>query len=104
MKNILRLIFILTCIIILATAVAQNSPAPIKLIEFVLTPNHADWNYKVNENAFVQVSVLKFGVPVDNVTINYEIGPEMLPAEKKESMVLKKGIGSIDITTSKQPG
>lgn len=96
----LQLLFLL----LLGKAWTQNAPAPLKLIEFVLTPDANDWNYKVNENASVQVSVFKFGVPIDNVTVSYEIGPEMLPADKKGSMVLKNGKGKIDVGTSKQPG
>ena len=66
------------------TTYSQNSPAPRKLIEFVLTPDAADWNYKVNQNAAVQVSVFRYGVPMKDATVTYEMGPEMLPAEKKE--------------------
>lgn len=83
---------------------AQNSPAPIKLIELVLTPDAKDWTYKVNQEASVQVSVFQYGVPMEGVNIQYEIGPDMLPAEKKGSMVLKKGQGKIEVGTSKQPG
>ena len=86
------------------TTVAQNSPAPRKLIEFVLTPDVADWNYKVNQNAAVQVSVYKYGIPLKDATVTYEIGPEMLPAEKKGNLVLKDGQGKIDLGTSREPG
>jgi cephalosporin-C deacetylase len=83
---------------------AQNSPAPVKLIEFVLTPDSKDWNYETGQNAVVQVSVLKFGVPMKDATVSYETGPEMLPADKTGSLVLKTGIGKIEAGTSKQPG
>ncbi|MEJ6980904.1 acetylxylan esterase [Pedobacter sp. P351] len=94
---------IIACILTISDIVAQ-SPAPIKLVDFVLTPDHPDWNYKVNEIANVEVAVLKFGVPVQNVSIDYEIGPEMLPADKKGRLQLKSGKGEIEIATSKQPG
>jgi cephalosporin-C deacetylase len=83
---------------------AQNSPAPIKLVQILLTPNTQDWNYAVNQNASVQVQVLKYGVPVNGVTINYEIGPEMLPPEKKGSLQLQNGTGKIEVGSSKVPG
>ena len=85
-------------------ATAQNSAAPRKLIEFVLTPDAADWNYKVDQNASVQVSVFRFGVPVKDVTITYETGPDMLPADKKGSLVLKNGQGKIELGASHEPG
>ncbi|EOR95423.1 hypothetical protein ADIARSV_1424 [Arcticibacter svalbardensis MN12-7] len=42
----------------------------------------------MNKNASIHVSILKFGVPVDNVFISYETGPEMLPAYKKNRVIL----------------
>lgn len=83
---------------------AQNAPAPLKLIEFTLTPDAADWNYKIGQPASVQVTVLRFGVPVKNVSVSYEIGPEMLTAEKKGTLTFANGKGTIDVGTSKQPG
>lgn len=103
MKAISCLIFLFICISTAPVANAQ-SPAPIKLVDIILTPSHNDWNYKINENASVEVSVLKFGVPVNNVTINYEAGPEMFPADKKSKLVLKDGKGQVEIGTSSQPG
>ncbi|WP_207496987.1 acetylxylan esterase [Aridibaculum aurantiacum] len=96
-------LLVLSSFILVGNALAQ-SPAPIKFVDFVLTPNHDDWDYKVNENATVQVSVLQFGVPIKNVSVDYEIGPELLPAEKKGNVLFKTGEGKIDIGTSKQPG
>jgi cephalosporin-C deacetylase-like acetyl esterase len=100
MKNIFLLF---SAIFLFGRAVAQT-PAPIRFVDFILTPGHEDWNYQVNENASVRVSVLKFGVPVKNVSIDYEVGPELLPADKKGNLVLKDGEGKIDLGTSKQPG
>lgn len=104
MKSLIRCLLLIPFVTVFANTSAQNSPSPIKLIEFILTPDAKDWNYKVNDNASVQVSVLKFGVPMHDVSISYETGPEMLPADKKTSILLKNGQGKIDIGTSKQPG
>jgi cephalosporin-C deacetylase len=92
------------CLLLISSANAQNSPAPIKFIEFVLTPDSHDWNYKVNQNALVKVSVLKYGEPLKNVSVNYEIGAELLPPEKKGTVVFNDGTGSIEIGTSSKPG
>ncbi|MEO6731583.1 MAG: hypothetical protein ABIN01_10235, partial [Ferruginibacter sp.] len=104
MKKIRRCLLLLQLLALFANVWAQNTPAPNKLIEFVLTPNAKDWNYKVNEQTSIQVSVLKFGVPMDDVSVSYETGPEMLPADKKGTAVFKNGQGKIEIGTSKQPG
>lgn len=86
------------------TAFSQNSPAPLKLVDVLLTPSHADWNYQTGEKAEVEVRVLRYGVPVPGVEISYEFGPELMEAEKKEKLVLKDGTGRISIGTSKVPG
>lgn len=87
-----------------SAAFAQNSPAPIKLVDVILTPSQADWTYKTGEKAEVGVQVLRFGVPVPNVEISYEFGPEMMEPEKKEKQLLKDGTGKISVGTSKVPG
>jgi cephalosporin-C deacetylase-like acetyl esterase len=93
------------CILLLIQpAQAQNSPAPLKLITIVLSPSAADWQYAVNQPASVQVTVCKNDVPLADVTIRYELGPEMLAAEKKGTLNLKKGQGKIDLGTSRKPG
>lgn len=104
MKKLSLIVAFLLIISIPINTIAQNAAAPLKLISFVLTPDAPDWNYKVDQNASVQVSVYRFGVPVSNATINYEIGAEQLPAEKKGSLVLKNGQGKIELGTSHQPG
>jgi hypothetical protein len=70
MKIVQLILAFLLVIPISVITVAQNSPAPLKLIDFVLTPDAADWNYKTDQNASVQVSVYRFGVPVSNATIS----------------------------------
>lgn len=86
------------------SAKAQNTPAPIKLVQIVLTANHADWNYKLNENAIIKISVLRYGSPVENVEIEYQYGLEQLTPEKKGVLRLQNGIGEINIGTMNLPG
>jgi cephalosporin-C deacetylase len=104
MRTLQLIVAFLLVISIPVIPVAQNAPAPLKMISFVLTPDAADWNYKTDQNASVQISAYRFGVPVSNANITYEIGPEQLPAEKKGSLVLKNGLGKIDVGTTHQPG
>jgi cephalosporin-C deacetylase-like acetyl esterase len=104
MRKILFLLSVCLLLIGISQGIAQNSPAPIKLISFVLTPSAPDWKYAVNQSASVQIMVLKNDVPLEDVTVSYEFGPEMLAAEKQGNLQLKKGQGRLDIGTSKQPG
>jgi cephalosporin-C deacetylase len=73
------------------------------LVKVIIAPDHKDWTYKVNEQAKFSVEVLKYGNLVDNVTIDYETGPEALPDVKKEGVVLKNGKTEFS-GTMKNPG
>ncbi|TXK36491.1 acetylxylan esterase [Pontibacter qinzhouensis] len=92
------------CFLFLLQAAAQNSPAPIKLVDILLTPDAKDWNYAVNQQASVEVTVLKYGMPQPDVEISFEAGPELLPPDKKGKLTLRKGSGKINLGTSKEPG
>ncbi len=97
----------LLCLILFLNIInlnAQAKKSPINLVQFVLTPNHNDWNYKLNEDAIIKVQVTKFGIPLDQTEIEYEFGSEMMLAERKGSIKLKDGIADINIGTLKQPG
>jgi len=72
-------------------SISVMSQPAISLIKVIVSPDHKDWTYKVNETARFSVQVLKYGNPVENVTIDYETGPETLPDIKKEGVVLKNG-------------
>lgn len=73
------------------------------LIKVIVSPDHKDWTYKVNEKANFSVQVLKYGNLLENVVIDFETGPEALPDVKKEGFLLKDG--TIEFSgTMKVPG
>lgn len=55
-----------------------------------VTPDHQDWNYKVGEKASFVVNVRKSGTLLNQVKVDYEVGPVMYPNTKK-TLVLKDG-------------
>lgn len=55
-----------------------------------VSPNRADWNYKVGESASFSVSVMKSGVPMTGVAVEYEAGPVLYTGGKKKT-ILKDG-------------
>ena len=83
---------------------AQNSPAPIKLVQFVLTPNHADWNYHCGDDVKIEIKVLKYGVPVSDVEVEYSYGLEIIDHADQGVLKLKDGLGKLNIGTLKKPG
>lgn len=101
MKNLLVLLFAL--IFPLSFVSAENYPYRSDVL-WVTVPNHADWIYKTGEKATVEVQFYKYGIPQDGVTVSYEIGGDMMPAETSGSVTLKQGKAVIPIGTMKEPG
>lgn len=79
---------------------AQNGWSSINV---AITPNHKDWNYRVGETAGFKVEVQRSGTALDNVTVDYEAGPEMYSTVKKDGVLLKDGTMKWS-GTMKQPG
>lgn len=96
-RIILQSLFLIT---ISANAISQSNTG---LIKVIVAPDHKDWTYRVNEEARFSVQVLKYGNLLENVTIDYESGPEQLPDIKKEGIVLKDGKAEFS-GTMKAPG
>ena len=70
---------------------------------WLTVPDHADWLYKTGEKAKVEVSLYRYGMPQD-VEVNYEIGPDMMPATSIGKVTLKNGRAVINMGTLKAPG
>lgn len=72
-------------------------------IRVVVSPNHNDWVYALDEKCTFTVRVVKAQNLLPNVTVDYELGPEMYPTEKKEGIVLKDGTLTLR-SSMKTPG
>lgn len=75
-----------------------------QFIKVLVAPDHADWTYKTGENVQFTVTVLKSGNVLKNVTLKYEIGPEKMEPQKKDSLLLPNGTLTVDAGTMKEPG
>jgi cephalosporin-C deacetylase len=102
MKKHINLSFVLAILLLFTLQNTSSQPAT-TLVKVIVAPDHNDWNYKTGEQAKFAVEVLKYGNLIDNVTIDYEIGPETLPDVKKEGVVLKTGKTELS-GTMKVPG
>lgn len=102
MKKIL-FVLLFALLLPLSFASAENYPYRSDVL-WVTVPNHADWIYKTGEKATVEVQFYKYGIPRDGVTVSYEIGGDMMPAETSGSVTLKQGKAVITIGTMKEPG
>lgn len=74
-----------------------------KFVNVVISPDHADWQYKAGESVNFNVQVYKNNVLMKNVTIEYELGPEFFPTENKKDIILKDGKITLK-STMKEPG
>ena len=106
--NKLKTIFLLLAFILaMNMSGVQNIKAenyPYKSDYLWLTvPDHADWLYQTGENAKVEVSFCKYGIPRDG-ELRYSIGNDMLQPDKHGSVKLKNGRAIINMGTKKTPG
>ena len=93
---------LIACHFSMLTVSAENYPYRSDYL-WLTVPDHADWLYKTGEKAKVEVTFCKYGIP-QNVEVNYEIGPDMLPATASGKVMLKNGRATIDMGTMKKPG
>lgn len=81
---------------------AENYPYKSDYL-WLTVPDHADWLYQTGENAKVEVSFCKYGIPRDG-ELKYSIGNDMLRPDKHGSVKLKNGRAVINMGTKKTPG
>ena len=60
-------------------------------IRIDVVPDHQDWRYEVGQIAQFTIRISREQTLLNNVTIDYEAGPEMYPDVKKQGVVLKDG-------------
>ena len=70
---------------------------------WLTVPDHVNWLYQAGEQAKVEVSFYKYGIPRDG-EVKYEIANDMLQADKQGSVKLKNGRAIINMGTRKNPG
>jgi cephalosporin-C deacetylase len=101
MKNLKPSFFLLFLILFARAAMAQPVEQNVKVI---IGPDHSDWVYKVGEMVKFNVSVLQYGNPLKNVKVVYELGPERMNPEKRDSMQLTNGVTTIACRNDENPG
>ena len=99
MKKIKSILFILFLSVFdsIAQPVEQN-------VKVIVAPDHTDWQYKTGEKVKFNVTVLQYGNALKNVKIKYELGPEKMTPELRDSLQLSNGVHVINAGTMKNPG
>ncbi|QJW90131.1 acetylxylan esterase [Spirosoma taeanense] len=95
-----RLLLIL-CLFQINDLVAQ--PAE-RLVKVIVSPDHADWLYKLGEPVRFTVAVYRSNVLLPAARLRYEIGPEKMEPTRKETVTLKNGTLALDGGTMRTAG
>ncbi len=92
----------LLCLVLLAAARGSAdtpiTPVPphadfrVAAIQLRIAPDHRDWTYKLGEPVKFRIMVTADNHPVDNATVTYSVGPEMMPVDKKTAPVPLEGL------------
>ncbi|HXL56630.1 MAG TPA: acetylxylan esterase [Chitinophagaceae bacterium] len=101
--NIQRKIVLLFSFVFISFLNLNAQPAE-QFIKVVVAPDHTNWGYKLEEPVKFTVSVLQNGNLLKNVVVRYELGPEKMPATKKDSLEVTSGTLTIESAGMKTPG
>lgn len=93
-------IIVLSCI---CTITFGKAPIA-KLIEVRVNPEHKDCLYKAGEKVQFNIVVLKCGIPLDDIEVQYEISEDMMEVHKTGTAQVKNGMVKINAGSMKQEG
>jgi cephalosporin-C deacetylase-like acetyl esterase len=74
------------------------SPVPpgavlrVATVQVRIAPDHRDWTYRLGEPAKFRVTVTADNTPIDHATVQYTVGPEMMPAQTRSAEVPLDGL------------
>ncbi len=83
---------------------AQTVRQPFSRVAVVVTPDHADWTYQPGQAAAFRIDIVRDGHQVAGATVNYSIGPEMMPPVTQASAIVGTTPLTIDGGTMNGPG
>ncbi|MCD7963694.1 MAG: acetylxylan esterase [Rikenellaceae bacterium] len=79
-----RILSVLLFFCVFAIAGAQN-------VSVKIFPDRESWVYNLSEEVEFTIQVYKDGSLLKNVSVDYEIGPEFFPTDKKQNVILENG-------------
>ena len=74
-----------------------------KLIDVVVSPDRTDWKYKAKEEVTFTVQVFRNENLLEDVVVDYELGPEYFPVKTEKDVLLKNGKTTLKASL-KEPG
>lgn len=77
---------------------------PKEWIQVVVTPDRESWTYQPGERPEYTVTVLKNSMPLNNITVSYEYGPELVKPVESGTQVIKKSSCTVKASSMDKPG
>jgi cephalosporin-C deacetylase-like acetyl esterase len=87
----------------LASPLAQVRQ-PFSRVAITVTPDRPNWTYEPGEPVTFRVDVVRDGHPVAGATVNYSIGPEMLPPASQATATVGATPLMVNAGTMNEPG
>lgn len=81
-----------------------NAQPTQQFIDVIVAPDHTDWTYTTGERVKFTITVLQSGNVLKNAAVKYEIGPEKMDPQTRDSLKLVNGTLTVDGGTMKTPG
>jgi cephalosporin-C deacetylase-like acetyl esterase len=100
-KNVTRLFWFLM-LLTYHFAYAQRDFDP--MVRVVITPDHQNWVYKTGENVRLTITVIRFGIALNDIPLRYQVGPERMTPVINDSLILHQTALSVNGGTMKVPG
>ncbi len=104
MKNIKYFFFVLMVLITVSISVCAQKTNIKDYVRIEIAPDHNDWTYQTGEPVSFQLRVMRGNVPLTNVPLTYEIGPEKMKPVKTGKSNMDKGVLTVKGGTMKEPG
>ncbi|SFZ89449.1 Cephalosporin-C deacetylase [Flaviramulus basaltis] len=101
--KLIRVSCIVALLLLKSISALYAQPAQSR-VQVIVTPDHADWNYKLGEKANFDVKVLQDGQLVPNVKIHYSLGLEKMTSTKEDDIVSESGQAHIVGMKIDKPG
>lgn len=100
--RILLLFLQLNCLLFL-NLIVWAQPAR-EWVQVVVTPDRDSWTYQTGERPEYTVTVLRNSMPLNNLTVSYEYGPELMKSVNSGTQVIKNGSITVKSSTMDKPG
>ena len=103
-NNVYRMKKLLVALFLLILTLSVDAQPARQVVQVIVTPDHADWTYEKGQQPRFTIAVLRNYVPLENVTVQYRIGPEKMAPWKEGSVTLNDGKAVVKAGRSMEAG